>query len=464
MTSPADALSQLWSLTGLPAAACSAVTLTGKEPALPSSFRIGTAAQASVAASALMAAEIHRLRTSRPQEVAVDMRDATILFRSERYLGLNGAPLPEPVDAIFGLFQCGDGRWVRLHTNFPHHRDGVLRALGGVAHDRAAVAEALRSWTAEAFEDVCAAAGLVVTMARSFAEWDAHPHGRVAAEIPPLVIERIGDAPPQPLGPGHRPLAGVRVLELTRAVAGPVAGRALASHGADVMLITASHLPSILLLAVDTGRGKLSARLDLRDLAARETLRDLVRGADIFLQGYRPGAVAGHGFSPDELAGLRPGIIFVTLSAYGHIGPWSDRRGFDSLVQNANGMNIAEAEAAGAPRPQPLPCQANDHASGYLLALGAMAALHRRAVEGGSWHVRVGLAPTAHWIRNLGRLADGLAAADPSRSDVTDRLEETESGFGRLTVVRDAVRMSLTPPSWERPSVPLGTHSPNWLM
>jgi crotonobetainyl-CoA:carnitine CoA-transferase CaiB-like acyl-CoA transferase len=133
-------------------------------------------------------------------------------------------------------------------------------------------------------------------------------------------------------------------------------------------------------------------------------------------------------------------------------------------VQNANGMNIAEAEAAGAPRPQPLPCQANDHASGYLLALGAMAALHRRAAEGGSWHVRVGLAPTAHWIRNLGRLADGLVAADPSRSDVTDRLEETESGFGRLTVVRDAVRMSLTPPSWERPSVPLGTHSPNWPM
>jgi crotonobetainyl-CoA:carnitine CoA-transferase CaiB-like acyl-CoA transferase len=254
----------------------------------------------------------------------------------------------------------------------------------------------------------------------------------------------------------------VRVLELTRAVAGPVAGRSLASHGAEVMLITAPHLPSIVPLAIDTGRGKLSAHLDLRDTTAREVLRELARNSDIFLQGYRPGAIAGHGFSPEELAELRPGIVCVTLSAYGHEGPWRGRRGFDSLVQNANGMNLAEAAAAGEEKPRPLPCQANDHASGYLLAFGAMAALYRRATEGGSWHVRVGLAPTARWIRNLGRLHDGLSAPDPSPEDVADRLEEIESGFGRLTVVRDAPRMSRTPPSWERPSVPLGTHSPMW--
>ena len=207
------------------------------------------------------------------------------------------AQLFETMDAIFGLFQCGDGRWVRLHTNFPHHRDGVLRVLGGIPHDREAVSKALQSRKASDFEDVCAEAGLVVTMARSFAEWDAHLQGQAVANIPPIIIERIGDAPPQPLSAGqHSPLAGVRVLEMTRAVAGPVAGRALASHGADVMLITAPHLPFILPLAVDTGRGKLSAQLDLRDAASRETLRGLARHADIFLQGYRPGAIAGHGF------------------------------------------------------------------------------------------------------------------------------------------------------------------------
>lgn len=458
-----DALAQLWSLADLPVAALDAVTLTGAEPGLPSSFCIGTAAQVSVAASALMAAELHHRRTGQRQNIAVDMRDASLFFRSERYLALNGTPLPEPMDAIFGLFSTGDGRWVRLHTNFPHHRDGVLRILGGIPHDRQAVTAALQSWEAAEFEDACAEAGLVVTMARSFAEWDAHPQGKLVATMPPVILERIGDAPPRPFAPhARRPLEGVRVLDLTRAAAGPVAGRTLASHGADVLLITAAHLPSIFPLVVDTGRGKLSARLDLRDANAHATLRELARTTDIFLQGYRPGAIARHGFSPEELADIHPGIVCVSLSAYGHFGPWSDRRGFDSLVQNANGMNIAEAEAAGETRPKPLPCQANDHAAGYLLAFGAMAALYRQATEGGSWLVRVGLAPTAQWIRGLGRLEHGLAAHDPSHIDVADRLEEIDSGFGRLTAVRDAPRMSLTPTAWQRPSVPLGTHASVW--
>ncbi len=266
MVASQEALAQLWSLADLPLEMCNGGNIDRREPALPSSFCIGTAAQASIAASALMAAEIHHLRSGEGQAVAVDMRDAAILFRSERYLSLNGVPLPETVDAIFGLFQCGDGRWVRLHTNFPHHRDGVLRVLGGIPHNREAVSKALQAWKAPDFEEACAEAGLVVTMSRSFAEWDAHPQGQAVANIPPIIIERIGDAPPQPFSAGQqRPLAGVRVLEMTRAVAGPVAGRALASHGADVMLITAPHLPSIVPLAVDTGRGKLSAQLDLRD-------------------------------------------------------------------------------------------------------------------------------------------------------------------------------------------------------
>lgn len=463
MTTPQDALAQLWSLAGMRPNALGAVTLTGSDPALPSSFRVGMAAQASIAASALAAAEIHRLRTRQRQEVSVDMRHAAIEFRCERHLRVGDGPAAESWDRIAGLYQCGDGRWVRMHTNFPHHRDGVLRVLGGVPHDRDAVAKALQSWKGQDFEDACAEAGLVVTMSRSFAEWDAHPQGQAVAKIPALIIEKIGDAPPQPLPPGaERPLAGVRVLEMTRVIAGPVAGRTLAAHGADVMLISGPHLPSIPPLVIDTGRGKLSASLDLRDAAARETLRGLAQSADIFLQGYRPGAIAGHGFAPEDLAKLRPGIVCVTLSAYGHEGPWRGRRGFDSLVQNTNGMNIAEAEAAGESKPRPLPCQANDHASGYILALGAMAALYKRATEGGSWHVRVGLAPTAHWIRNLGRVEGGLAAHDPTHAEVADLLEQMDSGFGRLTVVRDAARMSVTPPHWERPTVPLGTHAAVW--
>ncbi|MFN7308183.1 MAG: CoA transferase, partial [Acetobacteraceae bacterium] len=397
--SPSDILTALWRQASLDPAALSHISLTGAEPIQPSSFRVDAAAQSSIAASGLAAAQIHQRRGGGAQRVAVDMRDAAIEFRSEHWLSIAGRPAGARWDAIAGLYLCGDGRWVRLHTNFPHHRDGVLRLLGDVAHDRAAVAAALSTWRAADFETAAAEAGLVVTMTRSLAEWDASPQGQAAASLPPLLIEKIGEAPPVPLPPaGARPLAGMRVLDLTRVIAGPVAGRTLAAHGADVLHISAAHLPSFDELVMDTGRGKRTAALDLRAPNDRARLRDLSVSADIFLQGYRPGAIAGHGFAPEALAALNPGIICVSLSAYGHLGPWAVRRGFDSLVQNANGMNDGEAFSAGEAKPRPLPCQALDHASGYLLAFGAMAALLRRAEEGGSWLVRVSLAGTGEWI------------------------------------------------------------------
>ncbi len=451
----------LWQTAGGHPAALDHVDLTGGEPALPSSFRMGAVAQASIAASALAAAELWRLRTGRHQRVSVAMRHAAAEFRSERYLLVDGKPPGEPWDRIARTYRCGDGRWVRLHTNFPHHRDGVLKLLG-CAYDRAAVAEALGGWKAEAFEQAAADAGLVVTMMRSPAEWDAHPQGRALADLPLMRVEKIAEAPSQELAENPRqPLGGVRVLDLTRIIAGPVCGRTLAAHGAGVLNISGPHLPSVEPLVIDTGRGKLAAHIDLRTAEGKETLRGLARDADVFVQGYRPNAIAGHGFDPQTLAALRPGIVCVTLSAYGESGPWSGRRGFDSLVQTASGINHAEAEAAGIDEPKPLPCQALDHASGYLLALGAMIALLRRAREGGSWHVRVSLAQTGRWITRLGRL-DGLRCPDPRLGDVRDLLEESDSGFGRLTAVRHAGQLSETPPHWHRPAVPLGTHAPVW--
>lgn len=456
-----DVLGSLWRLAGSDPAALLQVDLPGEEPALPSSFAVGTAAQASIAASALAAAELWRLKTGERQRVRVPMRDAAIEFRSERYLRVGGAPPPDLWDKIAGTYRCGDGRWVRLHTNFPHHRDGVL-ALLRCEHDRGAVERALQGWRAEDLETAAAEAGLVVTAMRSFSEWDAHPQGQAIAGLPVLSIEKIGDAPAEALPPSERPLGGIRVLDLTRVIAGPVCGRCLAAHGADVLLVTAPHLPSMLPLVVDTGRGKLSAQLDLRQAPARERLRELIRDADVFVQGYRPGALAALGFGPDDVARLRPGIVTVSLSAYGHQGPWAGRRGFDSLVQTATGFNVAEAEAAGVERPRPLPAQALDHASGYLMAFGAMVALTRRAREGGSWHVRVSLAQTGLWLRNLGRIDGGLHCRDPGLEDVRDRLEETASGFGQLTAIRHAAELSITLVRWSRPSVPLGTHAPAW--
>lgn len=460
-TPPAAALAQLWQVLGQAHDALAAVDLTGTDPVLPSSFAVGTAAQVSMAAAGLAAAELWRWRGGRRQRVAVDMRNAAIEFRSERYLRVDGKPAPELWDRIAGAYRCGDGRWVRVHTNFPHHRDGTL-ALLNCDYDRAAVHRALERWKGEELESAAAERGLVIAALRSFAEWDRHPQGQAIAALPLLSIEKIGDAPARPLPAGDRPLAGVRVLDLTRVIAGPVCGRALAAHGADVLLLTGPHLPSIAPLVIDTGRGKLSAHVDLRDAAGRERLRELVRHADIFVQGYRPAALAGHGFGPAELAALRPGIVCVSLSAYGHVGPWAGRRGFDTLVQTATGLNAAETEAAQAPTPKLLPAAVLDHASGYLMAAGALTALARRLREGGSWHVRVSLSQTGHWLRRLGRVPQGLAAPDQGQSDVADRLEAVASGFGPLTMTRHAIQLAETPARWDRPSVALGTHEPRW--
>lgn len=453
---PRDITAALWSLAGLAPEPLDALRLTGRESALPSSFRVVAAAQSSIAAAGLAAAEIFRARTGRSQAVHVDARHAAAEFRSEQYLRVANTPPAEMWDPIAGTYRCGDG-WVRLHTNFPHHRDGILRLLG-CAPDKESVAHSLAAWQAEAFETAATASGLCVATMRSFADWDAHPHA--AAVVPqPLTLERIGDAPPEAFhADAGRPLAGVRALDLTRVIAGPVAGRTLAAHGADVLHITGPGVPNLPRLIVDTGRGKRAAELDLTQEAGRSRLSALARGADIFLQSYRPGALAHHGFGAEALAALRPGIVVATLSAYGESGPWGGKRGFDSLVQTATGFNHAEAEAAGTEGPKPLPCQALDHASGYLLAFGTMAALLRRTTEGGSWRVTVSLAATARWLRGLGRLPDGLGVPDLAREDIETLLETS----GPVTSVRHAALLSATPAFWAHPAQTLGSSAPIW--
>jgi crotonobetainyl-CoA:carnitine CoA-transferase CaiB-like acyl-CoA transferase len=252
------------------------------------------------------------------------------------------------------------------------------------------------------------------------------------------------------------------VLDLSRVIAGPVAGRTLAAHGADVMLVSGPDLPSIPWLVIDTGRGKLSCQLDLKSEQGRTGLRDLLREADIFSQGYRPQALAALGFAPHDLADMSPGIINVSLSAYGHVGPWAERRGFDSLVQTATGFNHAEGQAAGVDGPKELPAQMLDHATGYLMAFGAMMARLTQSRVGGSWHVQVSLAQTGRWLWELGRLAEGLQAADLNADMIKPYLNDLPSGFGPLSAVSHAAILSKTPAFWARPAVPLGHDAPQW--
>ncbi len=482
-----QALSWLWSAAGLNPQALERVDLEGREPVLPSSFKVGTAAQVSLAAAALAAAEIGLARHGVRQRIAVDMLHAALECRG--WFSLNGR-VPEAWDKLSGLYPCGSAvgapGWVRIHANFAHHRDGALKLLGcaaGAATERAAVADALRHWRAEDFEAAAAQAGLVVAAARDFATWDAHPQARALAALPTVSITRIddGDAeiakPDAANAPSHAtvagaappltwpdagrdapPLQGIRVLDLTRILAGPVAGRTLAAYGADVMLINSPKLPNIESIA-DTSRGKWSAHVDLNNESGREALRDLTSTSHVFVQGYRPGGLAALGFGPQELARLRPGIVVVSLSAYGPVGPWAGRRGFDSLVQAATGFNHAEAHAYGAQKPRAMPMPILDYAAGYLLAFGAQAALLRQAQQGGSWHVQLCLAGVGHWLRSLGRIP---ALPAPAAASHDAFLESFPGGFGNVVALRHAARFSATPAHWRRPSMPPGSHPPQW--
>jgi hypothetical protein len=466
VTGARAALAALWAAADLPPDALDDVALPGDGPVLPSSFPVAIAAQASLAAAALAAAELGRPHAPAGARVRVEVDRRAAAIESTGWFSLDGV-VPPQWDPLSGLYPCGSGAepgWVRIHANFAHHRDAALRVLGlppGDGSPREAVAQALRGWRAQAFEDAVAQAGGVAAAARTFEEWDAHLQGLAVAALEPVAIERIGDAPPlrRPApGAAHRPLEGLRVLDLTRILAGPIGGRTLAAYGADVMRVGSPALPEIASIA-DTGRGKRSAHVDLATATGRATLRALASDAHVFQQGYRPGALEALGFGPAALAAMRPGIVCVSLSAWGEVGPWAGRRGFDSLVQTATGFNLAEARAAGETVPRALPMQILDCASGFLMAFGALAALRRQATEGGSWAVRVSLAATAHWLRGLGRVEGGLAV---ERSAFEDLKESMDSGFGRLVAVRHAARLDGVPVAWARASVPPGTDPPSW--
>jgi crotonobetainyl-CoA:carnitine CoA-transferase CaiB-like acyl-CoA transferase len=446
---PQAALRELLGIAGLDGEA----EIRGADPALKTPYRVGTAGAAALAATGIAAAELWQLRGGREQRVAVDLRAAAASLKSSAYLRIDGKP-PAPLWDPFSLFyEVRGGRWVRFHCNYPHHRAAALGVLG-VGEDVEAAKRAAASWDGLELENAIHAAGGCAALVRSAEEWAAHPHSVAVAGQPLLEIERIGDAPPMPLLRAERPLSGIRVLDLTRVLAGPTAAKTLAEHGADVLKITAAHLPDSGDVDLDTGLGKLSAQLDLREKEDVAILRKLAGEADVFSQSYRPGALASRGFSVEELVKLRPGIVYVSLSAWGPTGPWRDRRGFDSIVQCVSGM----ADVQGGAKPQLLPCSAIDYVSGYLMAFGAMAALVRRAKEGGSWRVRVALARVGKWIVDRGS-ADSATVLEDEPAGLT---METRSPAGVITHLKPVVQLSETSPFWARPPVPLGFHRPEW--
>jgi crotonobetainyl-CoA:carnitine CoA-transferase CaiB-like acyl-CoA transferase len=461
------ALKTILPIAGWPEGRAREVEITGgTDPLLPTPFRITETGTATLAAVGLAVSDLWELRTGRRQAITIDSRQATASLRSGSYMKLDGVPISNARNEVMGSYPAKDGRWSYLHCNFPNHRAAALEVLG-VPEIHEAVRKAVAQWDALELEEAIIAAKGAGGMVRTMEEWARHPQGAAVATLPLMEIVRIGDSPAEPLRVGDRPLSGVRVLDLTRVIAGPTCARTLAEHGADVLKITGAHLPSLGRQEYDTGHGKLSAHLDLREEKDKAILRGLIRDADIFSQGYRPGTLGGRGFSPEALAQMRPGIIAVSLSAFGHVGPWASRRGFDTVIQSVSGITHRQGELfpGAEPGPQFYPVSAIDFLTGYLMAFGSMVALARRVREGGSWHVRISLAQVGRWLVGRGQVPEAALKGVPmefTAAEIARWSMTSDTPHGRLQHLGPVIRLSETPARWARPTVPLGYHPPVW--
>ncbi|MFD9906724.1 CoA transferase [Streptomyces sp. NPDC059063] len=463
-----------------------------RDDTLPARLPVRALARACTGVCALAAAELAGRRAGRDVPHArVDDGAVAAAFTSERQLLVDGRA-PVTFAPLSRFWPTADG-WVRTHANYPHHRRRLLAALGlaDVASESAAdaVAARLAELSAAEVEDAVYDAGGLAVAVRTPEEWAAHPQGTAVAELPLVGRERLGGGAPRALPPltgdPLLPAAGVRVLDLTRVIAGPVATRTLALLGADVLRVDSPRLPELPDQHTDTGFGKRSTTLDLATPADLRTFDELLAGADVVVTGYRPGALDRFGLSPEALAERRPGLVVAQLSAWGGVGPWAERRGFDSLVQAATGIALVEGAPAapaaeGAPgRPGALPAQALDHGTGYLLAAAVLRSLTERLTDGedsggGTRVVRLALARTAAWL--MGQDApdggEGGEGGGPGSREgggpegregaIARWLAETDSPLGRLRHALPPVSFTGGPVNWKRPPGSWGTDAPQW--
>ncbi len=451
---PAEALRSLTSALGLPEPD-GRVEIVGADPILQTRFRVGDAAAAALAAVGIAISDVWELRTGRRQDVRVQVPLAAASLTSFVFQRLSKTDTPRRDGGLTDFYRTRDDRWFLVHRGFPKNLEAILELLSCDATPDA-VAKAVASWDAQALEDEFGLRGLCGAMVRSEDEWSSHPQGIALDERPVVDVIRVGNSPPEPFETGDRPLSGVRMLDLTRVLAGPTCGRTLAAHGAAVLRIDSPNLPHLPAFVMDTGHGKRSAYLDLKDDADAGRLRDLIREADVFGQGYRVGAMERLGFGPEALHELRPGLVYTSINCYGHTGPWQERPGWEQLAQTVTGI----AAEHGRDRPRLLPAAATDYTTGYLAALGTIVALARRAREGGSYHVRVSLSRTGMWLQGLGRTEN--SGPGVTEETVAPAMVDSETPHGKLYHLGPVLELSETQPRWELPTVPLGTHEPVW--
>lgn len=425
--------------------------------ALPSAFAVTDLASASIAAAGQALAELLYRQTGRRPEVSVDRRLASFWFASS--IRPQGWHLPAPWDPIAGDYPCRDG-WIRLHTNAPHHRAAAERVLGAVTA-RDAMAARVATWDALELEQAIVDQGGCAAQMRSWAQWQLHPQGQ-AVNAEPLVHWRTHSSQRQKTwsGSSARPLAGLKVLDLTRVLAGPVASRLLAGLGADVLRIDPPHWNEPALEAEVT-LGKRCARLDLHDLGQRAVFEGLLAEADLLLHGYRADALEQLGYGAEARQRIAPGLIDISLNAYGWSGPWCNRRGFDSLVQMSGGIAEAGMAWKAAEQPVPLPVQALDHATGYLMAASALRALNQSLSNGQGTSARLSLARTAKLL--IEHRSSAEAEPPPRAEDDEDLgLLPEQTPWGPARRLRVPLHITGTPVQWDCPASTLGAHRPRW--
>ena len=434
------------------------------DPIYPSPLRLAAGTASILGNIAGVVDDIRYHQTGQRQSAEINLGQAAVGISSMWVLKVNGRnaleSMPDSVAPGQGIYPTRDGRLLYLMSGFPHIAERTLDVLG-CSYDH--TAEFVASHDADEMEARLSAAQLPGVVVRTPQEWNAHPQGKLLADTPAVFIERIGDAPPKPIPGGELPLNGVRVIDNTKVLAGPTISRTLAALGTDVLHIGAPDVADLQAAQADTGHGKRRTHVDFDTKDGRDTLWNLLEDADIFSQSYRAKSLARRGLSPEALAERRPGIIYISENAYGQFGPWQERRGFDGNVQAASGIHHVQQKDPSNMMGVGPAIALNDYGTGYWGAYGALEALRRRAVEGGSWHVKIALGQTAAWFLKLGT-PHQISDADPDEGyRLADKYsEDVESDYGTLTRLSFPIQFSEITPKWGRTVKP-GSDEAVWL-
>ncbi|MDF3293683.1 CoA transferase [Streptomyces silvisoli] len=479
---PHAALAEVLAGIGMsPADTGGQIEFAGADPVVPSTLRLGGAAAIALAAKSVAVAKLWRLRGGDGQDIAVDLRvtpHRLCPFYDQRWETINGRLLGSPANAgsrafAFGFYRTADDRWVMPLNPYPKIKIAAQKLLG-VPDDADAVRAAVAQWTGRELEEAAAEAGCVLPMLRATGELFAEPHYRDhLAHLPLVAVERIGESEPEPLPPGApTPLAGVRALGMGHVIAGAGAGRALALHGADVLNVWRPQELEHPVTYATANVGVRSTVLDPRAMDDATALRELLAGADVFYANRRPGYLERIGLSAEQAAELRPGIVHVSASLNGPAGPWAGRVGFDQTAGSLTGMmhlegGLGSNGSAGSKPALPPILVVNDYIVSWLMAAGAVEALCRRAVHGGSYRVHVSLTRAALWILGLGvfdrEYAHTTAGRGPEHAYHDPELFTADTPLGHYQGVTEQIRMSATPGHYRTVLVPRGSCRPEWL-